>query len=148
MKPSEAEKDRPKGVMVDEAREHAPQSAHEEAKLYRVHSTVDGLKHRHWFYDGVTITWLARRKAEERYQPPWVEEPVVDVGIGGKDVYVAFAVDELFTREEAEAFVAYLKEHYGDDTAGMWEHPTPVPANCVGLGSIPIGGGVEMCIVR
>ena len=135
--------------MNEEAPKHAPQSVHEEeAKLYRVYSTVDGWKHRHWFFDGVTITWLARRVAKDRYRPPWVEEPVVDVRTGEKNFYLASAVDELFTREEAEAFVAYLKERYGDDTARMWEYPTPVPACNMGLGDIPVGGGVSTCLVQ
>lgn len=118
------------------------------AKLYGVHSTVDGWKHRRWFYDGVTIHWLAVREAPERHNPPWTEVPVYDADTGERTPYLAAAVDELFTREEAEALVAYLKETYKDDTARISEYPTPVPANHGPLTMGGYGGSVDGFILK
>jgi hypothetical protein len=119
-------------------------------KLYRVHSTLDDFYYRHWIFDGVEITWLAQRTAEERYNPPWTEVPVYDPETGKEDPYLAGAVDELFTHEEAQGLVDYIEvnrpelrntriSEYGD---------MPIPHNHMGLDAIPLGGGVDQLVPR
>jgi|SRR5215218_2822511 len=83
-------------------------------KLYRVRSTKS---------DGTGIVWIAFRK-----DPP---VPYGDAIKGLNAHWTAsdrqrHSVDELFTYEEAEQWLDYLKRHY-DDLDSKIDPPVPLP---------------------
>src|SRR5215204_6839507 len=108
------------------------------ATLYRVHTRTDAIEG----YDDVLITWAA----EGRTSPV---APYVDVieGLGSgdhADLFRRNAVDELFTFEEAEVWVAYLQRHYSSsESSEVVEQPLPLPPNAVALSEMPVGSGVD-----
>lgn len=59
------------------------------------------------------------------------------------DAYQRMAVDELFTRKEAEALVLYLAGWYTGHCTGITEQPLPLGSDAMGLSAIPLGGGVD-----
>jgi hypothetical protein len=108
------------------------------AKLYRVHTTTDDFKG----YDGVLITWVA---VGRQTPPAPYAEAIWGLSANAEpDPYQRGAVDELFTLEEAEAWVTYLRKHYGDESAEIAEQPLPLKGNTIGLSDIPVGGGVDL----
>jgi hypothetical protein len=110
------------------------------AKLYRVQTRTDAIQG----YDDVLITWTAAG----RDAPPAPYADVVE-GLGSGDEADLFrrqAVDELFTFEEAEAWVAYLQRH-GYESSEVMEQPLPIPENAVALSDMPVGGGVDQILL-
>jgi hypothetical protein len=104
------------------------------AKLYRVQTRTDAIQG----YAGVLITWTAAG----RDAPPAPYADVIE-GLGSGDEADLFrrqAVDELFTFEEAEAWVAYLRMH-SYESSEVVEQSLPIPENAVALADMPVGGG-------
>jgi hypothetical protein len=90
------------------------------------------------------ITWTAAG----RDAPP---APYADViksltSDGEAALFRRQAVDELFTFEEAEAWVAYLQMHYDDESPEVMEEPIPLPDNALALSDKPVGEGVDQII--
>jgi hypothetical protein len=95
------------------------------ATLYRVQTRTDAIEG----YDDVLITWAA----EGRTAPVAPYADVIE-GLGSGDHADQFrrnAVDELFTFEEAQAWVAYLQRHYSSESSEVVEQPLPLPPNAV-----------------
>src|SRR5687768_6596216 len=107
------------------------------ATLYRVQTRTDAIEG----YDDVLITWAA----EGRTSPVAPYADVIE-GLGSSDHADLFrrnAVDELFTFEEAEVWVAYLQRHYSNESSEVVEQPLPLPPNAVALSEMPVGSGVD-----
>jgi len=99
-------------------------------KLYRVHS----------IRDDVRIVWIAldRRVPPVRYAAA-IQGLSADVEATDRQ---REAVDELFTREEAEAWAAYLSKHYGERPA-IVEEPLPLNVDIKAL-SYPHDGAPDL----
>jgi len=107
------------------------------ATLYRVQTRTDAIEG----YDDVLITWAA----EGRTSPVAPYADVIE-GLGSgdhADLFRRNAVDELFTFEEAQAWVAYLQRHYSNESSEVVEQPLPLPPNAVALSEMPVGSGVD-----
>src|SRR5215217_2115174 len=107
------------------------------ATLYRVQTRTDAIEG----YDDVLITWAA----EGRTSPVAPYADVIE-GLGSgdhADLFRRNAVDELFTFEEAEAWVTYLQRHYSNESSEVVEQPLPLPGNAVALSEMPVGSGVD-----
>src|SRR5215207_985827 len=101
------------------------------ATLYRVQTRTDAIEG----YDHVLITWAAAGRTAP-------VAPYADVieGLGPGDEADLFrrnAVDELFTFEKAQAWVAYLQRHYSNESSEVVEQPLPLPGNAVALSDMP-----------
>jgi hypothetical protein len=53
------------------------------------------------------------------------------------------AIDELFSKDEAEALVEWLKDTRPDGNTEIRETALPLPQNTCGFGFLPCGGGVD-----
>jgi hypothetical protein len=64
--------------------------------------------------------------------------------------YLEEAIDEMFSQVEAEAFVAWLKQHRGqtDETTKITEAELPIAFNTIGAGAVPYGGGIDCLVLR
>ena len=107
------------------------------ATLYRVQTRTDAIEG----YDDVLITWAAAGRTAP-------VAPYADVieGLGSgdePDLFRRNAVDELFTFEEAQAWVAYVQRHYSNESSEVVEQPLPLPGNAVALSEMPVGSGVD-----
>ncbi len=107
------------------------------ATLYRVQTRTDAIGG----YDDVLITWAAAGRTSS-------VAPYADVieGLGSgdhADLFRRNAVDELFTFEEAEVWVAYLQRHYSNESSEVVEQPLPLPPNAGALSDMPVGSGVD-----
>jgi hypothetical protein len=101
-------------------------------KLYRVRSTKDQFKgHRE-----VEIIWIAIRD-----DPPLPYANVIKGLSADVEAKPAErqAVDELFTREEAEKWVDYLLKHCNYQSTEIVEEPLPLDENITGY-FYPHGG--------
>ena len=107
------------------------------ATLYRVQTRTDAIEG----YDDVLITWAA----EGRTSPVAPYADVIEgLGSGDEpDLFRRNAVDELFTFEEAQAWVAYLQRHYSSESSEVVVQPLPLPPNAVALSDMPVGSGVD-----
>jgi hypothetical protein len=84
----------------------------------------------------VPFVWFRNDPAEGR---PY-HELIRDYQPG--DPYPESYIDELFTRDEANAVKAYLDREYGDaGTNTITQVDLPAPNNIIGRGAIPVGGG-------
>jgi hypothetical protein len=105
-------------------------------KLYRVRSTKDEFNgHR-----DVEITWIAMR-----YDPPLRYAKAIEglsADVEAKESAQG-AVDELFTREEAEKWVEYLHKHFDYQSTEIVEEPLPLDENITGY-SYPHPGGEDL----
>jgi len=113
--------------------------------LYRIHTITDDFREA----DGVEITWVA----VGREAPPAPYAEAIRDPLPGSESYryqrsryQQSAVDELFTHEEAEAWVAYLRKHYGDESAEIVEQPLPLTGDAMGLTDLPLGGGQDLLV--
>jgi hypothetical protein len=80
----------------------------------------------------------------DRKAPPSVyANAILDYDAYDAEVsYPEAAIDELFTREEAELLKAYLDQHHcGCGSTEIKTTNLPIPMNTMGDGAIPIGGG-------
>jgi hypothetical protein len=102
-------------------------------KLYRVRSTKDEFKgHR-----DVGITWIAMRD-----DPPLPYAKAIkglSANVEAANLPAQRAVDELFTREEAEKWVDYLRKHFDYQSTEIVPVSLPLDKNTEGL-SYPHGG--------
>ncbi|MBA7553281.1 hypothetical protein ES705_45871 [subsurface metagenome] len=59
------------------------------------------------------------------------------------NLYQEGAIDELFTRQEADQLVAYLEKEHKDDIlkTSIDEQKLPLANDIMGIGCIPVGGG-------
>src|ERR687889_1271780 len=107
------------------------------ATLYRVQTRTDAIEG----YDDVLITWAA----EGRTVPVAPYADVIEgLGSGDEpDLFRRNAVDELFTFEEAETWVAYLQSHYSNESSEEVEQPLPLQGEAIALSDIPVGSGVD-----
>jgi hypothetical protein len=102
-------------------------------KLCRVRTTKEEFKG----YHDVEITWIAMdRKEPPVHYADAIEGLSADVEANGRQ---RDAVDELFTRDEAEAWAGYLRKHYDDKSVEIVEQLLPLGADIRGL-SYPQGG--------
>jgi hypothetical protein len=70
-------------------------------------------------------------------------------GYEAGDPYHEDLIHELFDAAEAEAFADWLKVHRPDYGAPIVaEVKLPVPNNCIGLGAIPTGGGIDFLSMK
>jgi hypothetical protein len=94
-------------------------------------------------YKNVTIEWFVDRRA----QPLFGENGSLGVEYGRVIMnydatdYAELAVEEMFTKDEAEALQAFLRAKRNDATAIIEPAKLPIANNIVGLGAIPAGGG-------
>jgi hypothetical protein len=107
--------------------------------LFRVTTTVKEYSgHRN-----VEFVWLV----EKRKDPPVpYAQAIRDYDPNDERVdYTQAAIDELFTRDEAEALKAYLDKQHGNE--GVTEikqyNDIPIGMNIAGLSSMPSGGGPD-----
>lgn len=111
----------------------------EAIELFHVHSVAPKLAgHR-----DVRICWLV----SSRPQPLGLSYADFVEGYNEGCPYQEGAIDELFTRAEAEALASYLKEHYDDKTVTIEKAALPHPSNVGGLGVMPAGGGVDFLLL-
>ena len=115
----------------------------EAIELFHVHSVAPKLAgHR-----DVRICWLV----SSRPQPLGLSYADFVEGYNEADSwgrpYQEDAIDELFTRAEAEALASYLKEHYDDKTVTIEKAALPFPSNVVGLSVMPAGGAVDFLLI-
>ena len=92
----------------------------------------------------VVLAWFVI----ERDSP--VKRPYAELaeGYDPADEYAGYlegAIDELFTRDEAEALLAWLKANRNEthNNSTIVEHALPIANNSIGLGAIPVGGGPD-----
>jgi hypothetical protein len=106
-------------------------------QLYRVRSTVDEIEG----CKNVLLTWLAAREG----QPPVPYAEAIEGLAPGTDpdTYQRMAVDELFTRKEAEALVLYLAGWYTGHSTVITEEPLPLGPDVMAMSAVPLGGGVD-----
>jgi hypothetical protein len=83
-------------------------------KLYRVRSTQD---------DGTEIIWVATRNEPPVPYTEAVKGLSAEIEAGDR---VREAVDELFTHEEAQRWVEYLRRHYPGLTSNIVEVALPL----------------------
>ena len=98
-------------------------------KLYRVRTTMDELE----------IIWIAIRD-----DPPLPYANAIE-GLSANveaEPPQQHAVDELFTREEAEKWVDYLRKHYNYQSTEIVEEPLPLDKNITGLSYSHSGGAL------
>src|SRR5262249_7334033 len=97
----------------------------------------------------VPISWYVSKRA----RPPRRSCPKLIAGYDTAPKYLRLyargALEELFTSEEAETFVAYLHSQYGAaaERTEIKEIELPIPTNTIGLGAIPDGGPVDCLLV-
>jgi hypothetical protein len=108
-------------------------------KLYRVRSTKDEFKgHR-----DVEITWIAIRVVGDDPPIPYADAiKGLSADVEATDIQ-RMAVDEFFTREEAEKWVDYLHKHGDYQSTDIVEEPLPLAGYIVGL-SYPRGGREDL----
>jgi hypothetical protein len=110
------------------------------ATLYRVQTRTDAIEG----YDDVLITWVA---AGREVPPAPYAEVTEGLDSGDEaDLFRRNAVEELFTFEEAEAWAAYLKRHYSNESVEVVEQPLPLPGDAIALSDMPVGSGVDQIL--
>jgi hypothetical protein len=90
-------------------------------KLYRVHSTEDGVR----------IAWVALGRKDAPGKPPGRYATFVG-GLSAEEEATSQqrnAVDEFFTQEEAEAWCEYLRDYCDDENVEMIEKSQPLERN-------------------
>ena len=110
-------------------------------RLYHV-STI--AKEYHGCRD-VAFDWFRCERGEPRPYAELIEnyDPGDDMG------YAEGAIDEMFTEAEAVALKAYLdREHGGAVVTTIKEGRLPLPANNMGVGAIPVGGGDDFYMLN
>ena len=111
------------------------------SKLYSLSTKVNNFSHRGCRYDNVCISWFVTHR----------KKPVIpyELGIEGdaNDSYNQGCLDELFTKDEADTFVDYLKIAH-DSECEMEEYTLPIEGDdALPTGAIPVGGGNDiLCI--
>jgi len=90
-------------------------------KLYRVRSTKS---------DGTEIVWIAFRKDPPVPYAKAIGGLSADVEATGRQRQ---SIDELFTHEEAERWLDYLKRHYGDLDSKIVEVALPLAPDAEAL---------------
>jgi hypothetical protein len=109
-------------------------------ELFHVSSVAPSLKgHRN-----VAIGWFV----DKRQQPldlPYTS--LIENYGGAASRYQEGALEELFTKAEAEALANYLREHYDDNSVLIERAALPLPSNIIGLGACPAGGGPDFLLI-
>lgn len=109
--------------------------------LYRLTSTIDVWQHRGGRYADVEIEWFVHDRATVPDYSALLDRPLPE----GPYSYEQGLVDDLFTREEADQFAAYLKSRHGDSVV-LQEVPVPVATRSphgvglIGISAVPVGG--------
>jgi len=110
-------------------------------KLFHVRSVASRL---HGHRD-VWIDWFVTRRACPLFGQTGSLGVLYADAIKGYDPcnpsigYVEDALEELFTEDEANAFVAWVKRHRHDQTATIRPAELPFAANSIGLGGVAFG---------
>jgi hypothetical protein len=106
-------------------------------KLYHVETIVPEFGgHRE-----VCLSWFVDRRVVSANRP--YAELINDYDPDDEyNCYPEGAIYELFSGDEAQAFVAWLKQNVGetDETTKISEVTLPIEGNIMGTGAIPIGG--------
>ncbi len=112
-------------------------------QLFSITSTIPVFRD----HSNVAIGWFVRRRTQPvaRRYSNLIEN--YDALPTDARLYPEGAVDELFTRQEADALAAWLREHRHDLSAKVDQVNLPIPANIIGLGAVPCGGGVDCLLL-
>lgn len=96
-----------------------------ESNLYRVYSTQAG----------VPITWIVLGRKKAPGEPLGGHAAFIEGLSSGVEATSRQqeAVDEFFTKEEAEAWCEYLREHCEDENIRMVDQPLPLKENVESL---------------
>jgi hypothetical protein len=101
-------------------------------------------------YKDVVVDWFVEHRAQCLFGPNG------SLGVAYADVitdyehaydkhYAEGAVEEYFTEDEANAFVAWLKANRnGSENTTVEAKSLPIPNNIMGLGATPFGGGPSL----
>jgi hypothetical protein len=119
-----------------------------ETKLFLIHSRADlhGYKH-------VGITWFVDERPQPLFGPAGLlgvdyRDVITDYNEAGDFAALSQAeVEECFTEDEAQAFVAWVRARRNDSTAAIEQVILPRPGNVMPLGSMPVGGGPDFLLV-
>jgi hypothetical protein len=115
-----------------------------EPVFYHVRSVAD----LHGYKD-VEITWIADPSQRKLFGPdgslgiPYEEA----VSCYDGDQYSEFAVDELFTEDEAKQLIEWVRSRRGDATATLIPVELPVQPNEMPFYAIPSGGGPDFLMI-
>jgi hypothetical protein len=106
-------------------------------KLYRVTTIVPEFRgHRN-----VCIKWCITERATP-IESPYAE--LIQDYPADKDDWPEGAIDELFTRSEAEAFAGWLRQNVNDTgNTAIVEKPLPIPRDSWALKAMPFGGSQD-----
>ena len=105
-------------------------------KLYRLTSVIDDWPHRGKRYNNVAVTWFVD---ERDYYPDFDYRKLLT----RIDAYGIGAIDELFTREEADQLAEYLLTPPNPTEVEITEVDLPLNANVAGVGAIAVGGDCD-----
>jgi hypothetical protein len=118
-------------------------------ELFHVRSKIANM---HGFKN-VAIVWFVDMRA----QPLFGENGSLGVEYGhvitnydatDRDFCCAeLAVEEMFTKDEAEAFQAFVRAKRNDATATIEPAKLPIANNIMGYGAIPTGGGPDFLMI-
>jgi hypothetical protein len=114
-------------------------------QLYYVETTVPEF-HGH---RNVLLIWFVTDRAKPVQRP--YAELIEDYDPAYEYIYYSEeAIDELFSKDEAKAFVAWLKQNRGvtDENIKIVESPLPTTKNAMALRLIPVGGPQDFLIMK
>jgi hypothetical protein len=104
-------------------------------------------------YKNVRITWFVMERARPLFGPNGSSGVPYQRVISGYDredqvIYCEEAVEELFTGEEAKAFIDFVRKHYQDASARAEPFELPMMSNTIGFGGVPVGGGTDFFTIN
>ena len=106
--------------------------------LFSVRTTVE----EHDGHRNVAFHWF---RLDRKAPPSVYANAILDYDAYDAEVsYPESAVDELFTRVEAESLKDYLDQHHGGcGSTEIKRKNLPIPMNTMGYRAIPVGGGPD-----
>jgi hypothetical protein len=115
-------------------------------RLFHVYSDVN----HHRGYKNVRFQWFVHKREKPLFGKDGLlgieyRDVIEDYDTTSMRYYAEDAVEELFTEDEAKAFVEFVKT-LGDETATVESVKLPMPNNMMGVGAIPIGGE-DQCLM-
>jgi hypothetical protein len=116
-----------------------PELFHVQSKIANMHG-----------YKNVAIDWFVRRRAQPLFGESGssgVEYGRVITNYDATDPYAELAVEEMFTKDEAEAFQTFARTKRNDATAAIKPAKLPIANNIIGCGEIPAGGGPDFLMI-
>jgi hypothetical protein len=118
-------------------------------ELFKVYSRVDDLHG----YKNVCIAWFVVERDRPLFGAGGALGCPYARGIVGYDPgdeyrhYCEGAVEELFTADEAQSLVEWLRDHRNDATATIEPAELPIPSSQMAVGAQPVGGETDFLTV-